>query len=109
MGAVLAILSRLGALKGKVSVWTTRWVLQDPQSNISKLISYFDGVELMASGVDFSDAPYDGLRAFERGFVKEGVGAGGTMLLAESMGVDKNEIKSAIYSEYERLRKLGKA
>ncbi|ADL18549.1 nicotinate-nucleotide-dimethylbenzimidazole phosphoribosyltransferase [Acidilobus saccharovorans 345-15] len=109
MGAVLAILKGVGADTSKVSLWTTKWILNDETSNIRAIAEAFDVRDLEGSEVDFSDSPFEGLRMFERGFVKEGVGAGGTMVLAAKMGFDANSVKSAIYSEYKRLRNLGSA
>jgi uncharacterized protein (TIGR00303 family) len=109
MGAVLAILRGLGFDTSRLSVWTTRWIADDGSSNIQAITKAFDVRDLEVSEISFSDAPYEGLRMFEAGFVKEGVGAGGTMVLASKMGFSNSEIKSAIYSEYKRLKDLGKA
>ena len=38
------------------------------------------GAPLLATGLDLSASRYESLRAYERGFVKEGVGAGGAAI-----------------------------
>lgn len=109
MGAVLAILKGAGVDTSRLSLWTTRWILNDRTSNIRAIAEAFGVRDLEGSEVDFADSPFEGLRMFERGFVKEGVGAGGTMVLAAKMGFDVSSVKSAIYSEYKRLKDLGSA
>ncbi len=108
MGAVVSILSKLNYLENKIKIGTTSWIARDKDSNIFKLIEQIDKrIEIIVSDIDFSDAKYEGLRLYEEGYVKEGVGAGGTMILAKYLGFSVNEIKKSIYEEYERLRSLG--
>ena len=59
----------------------------------------------MAYDLDFSNAPHEGLRYYERGYVKEGVGAGGTCIAAAVKGVAYQRLLHNIYEEYERLIK----
>jgi NaMN:DMB phosphoribosyltransferase len=61
-------------------------------------------VPIVSMNLDFSRSPYEGLRYYERGYVKEGVGAGGTALIAHLLtGKSVEEIEEFIYEEYERL------
>jgi uncharacterized protein (TIGR00303 family) len=109
MAAVLAILKAVdrGILKKNVGIGTTSWILKDPSSDIVKLIQMIDGeVPVIAYNYDFSNSPYEGLRYYERGYVKEGVGAGGIGVVAEAKGLDTEEIHNLIYEEYERLLNL---
>ncbi len=110
MGAVVSILSKLGQLDtGKIRVATTKWILEDKGSDIFSLIHQIDrDVKIIGSNVDFMDSKHKGLKMYEKGFVKEGVGAGGTMVLAERLGVPVHKIKGYIYNEYERLERLDK-
>ncbi len=109
MGAVLALLKAMGRLDTrKVSVATTRWIVGDGSANMERIVSEVgDGVELIVSRVNLSSSRFEGLRRYEEGYVKEGVGAGGTMVLAEMMGVDPARIAETIDQEYERLVRLG--
>ncbi|MGC9072102.1 MAG: nicotinate mononucleotide-dependent phosphoribosyltransferase CobT, partial [Acidilobus sp.] len=108
---VLAIMGKLGSLDiKKVSLATTRWIAVDPTSNIRAIAEEVgSGVPLITANFDFSDSPYPGLAMYERGFVKEGVGAGGTAVVANMLGFDYNSLKEAVYQEYGRLLRLGKA
>ena len=75
----------------EVVVGTTRWVAEDPTGGTVKLAQLIgrnnstpDGVSppLLATGLSFADSRYPQLRAYEQGFVKEGMGAGGTCIAA---------------------------
>lgn len=87
---------------------TTRWIVLDKRNEILRFIkTVVPGVSFVYSFLDFSDAPFPGLRAYEEGFVKEGVGAGGTAFLAISRGVDRDKLVKTIYEEYQRITKGG--
>ncbi len=108
MAAVLALAKALGLeLKGRVVIGTTRWLVEDRSSDIVGLVKMIaPEVPIIGFNYDFSNAPYPGLRYYEEGYVKEGVGAGGTSIaVAASKNLDYNTIVKAVYSEYERLVK----
>ncbi len=61
-----------------ISVCTTRWVLEDPTADFKGLSRDVQPKLLtMAADIDFSRSRFEGLRRYEEGLVKEGVGAGG--------------------------------
>lgn len=105
MCAVLAILKSLGAgLGGRVAVGTTGWLLNDRQSDVVGLVrDVAPEVPLLAARMDFSDSPFEGLRYYDRGYVKEGVGAGGLLTLLAARGWPRDLVKKAIYEEYGRI------
>ena len=111
MGAVLAIMRSLGVLDThRVSLATTKWIAEDRSSDIRAIAEEVGGgVRLLVADIDLSDSPYRGLAMYEEGYVKEGVGAGGVMVLARSLGISREELKRAIFDEYGRLLRLGKA
>ncbi len=65
----------------QVVVGTTRWVIEDPSADTVKIAKAI-GAPYLASQIDFSQSPYFQLRAYERGFIKEGMGAGGCAIAA---------------------------
>ncbi|MEM3586762.1 MAG: TIGR00303 family protein, partial [Candidatus Jordarchaeaceae archaeon] len=81
-----AILSVVRVLKedvlGNVAIGTTRWIIQDKTSDIKGIISQIVDVPILAANLNFSNLEIEGLRAYERGVVKEGVGAGGASIAA---------------------------
>ncbi len=66
----------------QVVVGTTRWVAEDPSGDTVGLARAIGRVPLLGTGLDFSTSRYEGLRLYEQGFVKEGVGAGGCGIAA---------------------------
>lgn len=76
-----AILSVVSALKmdvlENVAIGTTRWIVEDKTSDIRGIVSQIADVPIFAANLKFSNSEIEGLKAYERGVVKEGVGAGG--------------------------------
>ncbi|MBF2099061.1 MAG: TIGR00303 family protein, partial [Gloeomargaritaceae cyanobacterium C42_A2020_066] len=65
----------------ELMVGTTRWVAADPTGDTPGLAAAV-GAPLIAADLNFSSSRYASLRAYEQGFVKEGVAAGGCALAA---------------------------
>jgi len=109
MGAVLAILKPLNTkIKGKLVIGTTKWIVRDNSSDIIKLISMIYDVPIIAFNFDFSKSKYWGLRYYEKGYVKEGVGAGGTAIAASVINdVSAEDIIREVHEEYSRLLSMG--
>ena len=97
MLAVYALMSAIAQAYGffwqpeEVVVGTTRWVAEDPTGGTVELAQLignsngsFDGVSppLLATRLSFANSRYPQLRAYEQGFVKEGMGAGGACIAA---------------------------
>ncbi|WP_246263942.1 nicotinate mononucleotide-dependent phosphoribosyltransferase CobT [Metallosphaera tengchongensis] len=103
MAAVAAILKELD--KGKLSnvgIATTRWIINDSSSNLYSLAKEI-GINLTYSNVSFAESKFNGLRAYEQGYVKEGVGAGGSMVMSLSSGVSSQELVRRIEEVYSSL------
>ncbi len=64
-----------------VVVGTTRWVADDPTGDTIGLAQTI-GAPLLASQLCFTESQHQCLRAYEHGYVKEGVGAGGCAIAA---------------------------
>jgi uncharacterized protein (TIGR00303 family) len=60
-----------------VVVGTTRWVAEDPTGKTVELSASIGSVPLLSTELSFATSRYDRLRAYEQGYVKEGMGAGG--------------------------------
>jgi len=99
MAAVLALALALaapeqrGILAAAALVATTAWVVEEPGSDLALLLSRIGahwGVEprLQAAALRFNGCRRGELRDYERGYVKEGVGAGGVALLWQIAGRD---------------------
>ncbi|MEH1779175.1 MAG: nicotinate-nucleotide--dimethylbenzimidazole phosphoribosyltransferase [Nostoc sp.] len=97
-----------------VVVGTTRWVAEDPTGatvdlalNLGKgsLTESGRTPPLLATNLSFADSRYPQLRAYEQGFVKEGIGAGAACIAAHlSQDWQQHELLAAIEAQLERLR-----
>lgn len=107
MTAVLAVINALmPEALCNVAVGTTRWVVKDKSSDICGITKQFCEVPVLAADLDFSSSKYPGLRIFETGLVKEGVGAGGSSIAAMAKtggAVDKQILLKEIERNYASL------
>ncbi len=85
LGKALAQEQQIAWRTDQIAVGTTRWVIEDPSADTAA-IARQTGATYLASEIDFSQSPYAKLRAYEQGFVKEGVGAGGIAIAAHLYG-----------------------
>lgn len=103
MLAVYALCSRLQGGLSHTLVTTTKWVAEDPHGD-TKALAALIGAPYAASFPNFVSSRHPGLKAYEAGNVKEGVGAGAAMALAHlMMGVDEATLLHVIDSYYEAL------
>jgi uncharacterized protein (TIGR00303 family) len=66
----------------QVVVGTTRWVIEDLTADAVGLADTIGDVPLLATQLNFANARFPQLQAYEKGFVKEGVGAGACAIAA---------------------------
>ena len=80
MAAVMAAAVKLHPeIVGNFVQGTTRWLMNDPNSSMKRIMdSISDRIPIVYVNVDYSDSPYEGLQAYEWGFIKEGTGCGGS-------------------------------
>ena len=107
MAAILALLKFLGCPLKRISIGTTIYVAEDRSSNLANLISTIStGTRVYRSDPHLVRSSHPGLQSFARGFVKEGVGAGGVSIIAmiKSKGqIDGNRLLRTIEQEYESI------
>ncbi len=83
MTAVLAVVNALNPdVLCNVAIGTTRWVASDLSSDIKGIVAQISDVPVLAADLDFAQSRFSGLQAYEKGIVKEGVGAGGAAIAA---------------------------
>ena len=63
-----------------IAIGTTRWVAEDSTAHTVDLALAVGDVPLLATQLSFANSQFPQLRAYEQGFVKEGVGAGGAAI-----------------------------
>jgi uncharacterized protein (TIGR00303 family) len=84
MAAVIAAAVKLDpTIVGNIFQGTTRWLMEDPNSSMPKIMdSISPDVPIVYVNMDYSTSPYEGLQAYEWGYIKEGVGCGGASVAA---------------------------
>ncbi|MGC8663279.1 MAG: nicotinate mononucleotide-dependent phosphoribosyltransferase CobT [Thermoplasmata archaeon] len=100
MLAVSALMKETGKIPEKIL--TTKYVIQDKSATFEKTAKEI-GVGYYQANLDFSKSRYKGLRDYELGIVKEGVGAGGSVYIAEKRGIKVNEVIQKVEEIYENL------
>jgi uncharacterized protein (TIGR00303 family) len=107
MAAVLAVVNASNPdVLDNVSIGTTRWIVSDKTADLKALIARIADVPVLAADLDFSNSKFDGLKAYEAGIVKEGVGCGGASIAAmlKTNGkVTKNVLLKEIENNYKQL------
>ena len=84
MAAVIAVAVAMDeSVVGNIFQGTTRWLVNDPNSDIEKIMAgIHKDVPIVYINMDYSKSPYEGLQAYEWGYIKEGVGCGGSSVAA---------------------------
>ncbi|MCL2143327.1 MAG: TIGR00303 family protein [Methanomassiliicoccaceae archaeon] len=108
MAAVIAAAVALDpSIVGNVIQGTTRWLVNDPNSDIRKLMaSVHNDVPIAYVNMDYSESPYEGLQAYEWGYIKEGVGCGGSSVAAIAQSAGKITCKDLLDKVHEIYEKL---
>lgn len=71
------------SVQGRIFQGTTRWLMGDPNSSMVSLMSAIsDRIPIVYVNMDYGQSPYEGLQAYEWGYIKEGVGCGGASVSA---------------------------
>ncbi len=91
MVSVLGIIKHL-ALSRDVSIATTTYVAEDPSANFREMTDIM-GYQAFTADPGFGNSRFSGLRMYERGDVKEGVGAGGAMFASAMAGFSQKEFR----------------
>jgi len=107
IGAVLAVINALNPnILGNVAIGTTRWIMIDKTADLKGIIKQIADIPILAADLNFSQSRFEGLKAYEAGVVKEGVGAGGAAIaaMAKSKGsITKDALLKEIERNYDRL------
>ncbi len=106
MAAVMAGVARLHPeVVGNFIQGTTRWLMNDPNSSMKRIMDCIsDRIPIVYVNVDYSDSPYEGLQAYEWGFIKEGVGCGGASVGAVVESAGKVTCKDLVDKVHEIYR-----
>jgi uncharacterized protein (TIGR00303 family) len=107
MAAVLAVVKASNPdVLDNVVVGTTRWIIADKTADLEGLVADIADVPVLAADLDFSRSTFDGLKVYEAGVVKEGVGCGGAAIAAmlKTNGkITKQSLLEEIENNYKQL------
>jgi NaMN:DMB phosphoribosyltransferase len=107
MAAVAAILNSLHHPLDNISIGTTCYVAEDCFSNLVELVrSVSNDIPIYSCNLHLAESVKPGLQAFAKGYVKEGVGAGGISIasMIKSNGrINGTVLLKAIELEYETV------
>ena len=75
---------------------TTKYVAKDPTSDIFNIAKQIGNINIHVVNPYFEKSSLQGLKNYLKGYVKEGVGAGGSMLMALLLGYSIESIRAKI-------------
>jgi len=91
----------------QIVVGTTRWVAEDPTGDTVGLTQTIGTVPLLATQLSFANSRYPQLQAYEQGYVKEGVGAGGCAIASHLIANwSQTQLQGAIENLAERYQQI---
>ncbi len=102
MAAVFAIIKHLGLDMARISIATTKYVYQDRSVDLDAA-THDLGCRIHVVDPGLADSRLPGLRKYDAGEVKEGVGAGGMMYAAGIFGIDRKTMLGKVEAVYEEL------
>ena len=79
-----------------VCIATTKFVAKDPTSDIFNIIKQIGKIDIHIVDPHFEISSSQGLKNYLKGYVKEGVGAGGSMLMALLLGYSIDNVREKI-------------
>ena len=107
MAAVLLFANQLGYNKQNISICTTRYIIDDTEAGFLETIKKIDDIPVLVSDPKLDKSSIAGLKSYSEGFVKEGVGAGGSIIAAVlKTGIDSDQFLKLVEEEYNRVLTL---
>lgn len=108
MDAVMAVAVAIDkSIVGNIIHGTTRWLVNDANSDVEKITSSISpDIPIVYINMDYSKSPYKGLQAYEKGFIKEGVGCGGSSIAAVISSAGKITCDDILEEEHKLYREI---
>jgi NaMN:DMB phosphoribosyltransferase len=107
MAGVLSVIKELDNKSiDNLIISSTNWILKDKTSNIVDLVNEIHPIPIIATKLSFADSKHTGLQTYEKGIVKEGVGAGGAAIsayLKSKAKINNEELMKKIEGIYKEL------
>ena len=104
MAAVLALANSVGFNASNTAVGTTSYIIDDNTSNFLDMIKSISDIPVLAVNPLLENSKFEGLKAFSEGFVKEGVGAGASIISSLlKTGNSRQRLLELIEEEYQKI------
>ena len=104
MVAVLAFAAKIGFNEENTMIGTTSYITNDKSANFTNLVTEIADIPAISVNPGLENSQYVGLKAFSEGFVKEGVGAGGSIISSMiKTGNNSTKFLEIVEKEYDRL------
>ena len=107
MTAVLAFAKKVGYEKNNTAIGCTSYIIDDKEALFLETVKQIDDIAVLAIDPMLSDSQFHGLRSYSEGFVKEGAGAGGSLIASVlKTGRSSQRLLELIEKEYQRVSTL---
>ena len=107
MTAVLAFAKKVGYEKNNTAIGCTSYIIDDTEALFLETVKQIDDIAVLAINPMLSDSQFYGLRSYSEGFVKEGAGAGGSLIASVlKTGRSSQRLLELIEKEYQRISTL---
>jgi len=107
MTAVLAFAKKVGYEKNNTAIGCTSYIIDDKEALFLETVKQIDDVAVLAIDPILHTSQFNGLRSYSEGFVKEGAGAGGSLIASVlKTGRSSEQILELIEKEYQRISTL---
>jgi uncharacterized protein (TIGR00303 family) len=107
MTAVLAFAKKVGYEKNNTAIGCTSYIIDDKEALFLETVKQIDDIAVLAIDPMLSDSQFHGLRSYSEGFVKEGAGAGGSLIASVlKTGRSSERLLELIEKEYQRISTL---
>ncbi len=103
MAAVAALGKHLKFRTDNVALCTTSYIVNDDSANFVDVVKQITEVPIISIDPKLEFSKIEGIKAFSKGFAKEGVGAGGALIAASlKTGTSPQRFIERIEKEYEK-------
>jgi len=106
MESIFAVVKHLGYTTDNMTIITTSYVSNDESASFCNIADQL-GAKYYGIDPEFGKSKSQGLRQYELGFVKEGVGAGAAIYLTRMFGHSLEDLRTGIEDLCHELCKLG--
>ncbi len=104
MAAVLAFGHATGFNENNIAIGTTSYIVNDETANFLEVVKQISDIPILVVDPKLENSHISGLKSFSKGFVKEGAGAGGSMIAAMlKTGITAEKLLNLIEKEYQRV------